>query len=95
MLKEEVIKAVREGKFHIYPVETIEQGIEILTGKEAGERQEDGKYPEGTINCAVEEKLAEFAEGMKKHEEGEEEKEAEEGNEDEGEENNGGEEEEN
>lgn len=78
MLKEEIIEAVREGKFHIYPVETIEQGIEILTGKEAGEQQEDGTYPEGTINWAVEEKLAEFAEGMKKHEEGEEEKEAEE-----------------
>jgi lon-related putative ATP-dependent protease len=94
MLKEEVIKAVREGKFHIYPVETIEQGIEILTGREAGERQEDGKYPEGTINWAVEEKLAEFAEGMKKHEEGEEEKETEEGGEGEEEENDDSEEEE-
>ncbi|HIE29825.1 TPA: ATP-dependent protease [Candidatus Poribacteria bacterium] len=77
MLKEEVIEAVKEGKFHIYPVETIEQGIEILTGKEAGERQEDGTYPEGTINWAVEKKLAEFAEGMKKHEEEEEEEEKE------------------
>jgi lon-related putative ATP-dependent protease len=72
MLKEEVIEAVKEGKFHIYPVETIEQGIEILTGVEAGELQDDGTYPENSINWAVEEKLAEFAEGMKKHGEEEE-----------------------
>ena len=45
------------GDFHIYPVEHIDQGIEILTGIEAGERQEDGSYPEGTINAMVQQRL--------------------------------------
>ena len=74
MLKEEVVQAVKDGKFHIYPVETIDQGIEILTGKEAGERQEDGTYPEGTVNWAVEKKLAKYAENLKKYEPKREEK---------------------
>ena len=65
MLKAEIVKAVREGKFHIYPVETIDQGIEILTGKPAGERNEDRNYAEGTINWAVEKRLNQFAEGLK------------------------------
>jgi len=57
MLREDVVEAVKEGKFHIYPVETIDEGIAILTGKEAGERQEDGSYPEGTINYRVDKQL--------------------------------------
>ncbi|MBC8457071.1 MAG: AAA family ATPase, partial [Deltaproteobacteria bacterium] len=68
MLKPEVIDAVRDGKFRIYPVETIDQGIAVLTGKEAGERQEDGTYPEGTVNWAVEEQLADYAENIKQFE---------------------------
>ncbi|MBI1922737.1 hypothetical protein HYR99_00655 [Candidatus Poribacteria bacterium] len=65
MLKEEIVEAVRGGKFHIYPVETIDQGIEILTGQPAGERGADGTYPEGTVNWAVEKRLREFAKGLK------------------------------
>ena len=65
MLKAEIVEAVQEGKFHIYPVDTIDQGIEILTGVPAGERGEDGTYPEGSVNWAVEKRLAEFAEGLK------------------------------
>lgn len=65
MLREEVVEAVKEGKFHIYPVKTIDEGIEILTGKEAGERKEDGSYPEGTVNWAVEKRLRELAEGWR------------------------------
>ncbi len=65
MLKEDIIEAVRGGKFHIYPVETIDQGIEILTGQPAGERGADGTYPEGTINWAIEKRLLEFAKGLK------------------------------
>ncbi|MGI6318905.1 MAG: AAA family ATPase [Firmicutes bacterium] len=57
MLDEEVVEAVREGKFHIYAVKTVEEGMEILTGMPAGERGEDGKYPAGTINYLVEQKL--------------------------------------
>ena len=62
MLKREVVEAVEEGKFHVYPVTTIEEGIEILTGMEAGEIQEDGTYPEGTLFRKVDDKLQEMAE---------------------------------
>lgn len=65
MLREDVVDAVKQGKFHIYSVKTIDEGIEILTGVPAGERQADGSYPEGTINFLVNKKLAEFAESMK------------------------------
>jgi lon-related putative ATP-dependent protease len=60
-LNDEVIEAVKEGKFHIYAVKTIDEGIEILTGKSAGEKREDGTYPEGTINYLVYEKLKKYA----------------------------------
>jgi len=66
MLKEEVIEAVKKEKFHIYPISTIDEGMEILTGINAGERGKDGKFPEGTVNCLVEDKLLYF---MKKQEE--------------------------
>ncbi|NWF91395.1 MAG: AAA family ATPase [Syntrophaceae bacterium] len=63
MLRKDVVAAVKEGKFHIYPVKTIDQGIEILTGVEAGERLEDGRFKEGTVNDLVDKKLREL--GMK------------------------------
>jgi len=53
MLSEEVVEAVREGKFHIYPVNTVEEGIEILTGVPAGEKKEDGAFPKGTVFSRV------------------------------------------
>lgn len=62
MLRQDVISAVDEGRFHIYPVERIDQGIEILTGIPAGQRDEEGNYPEGSINYLVEQRLREFAE---------------------------------
>jgi len=62
MLRHDVIDAVEEGRFHIYPVETVDEGIEILTGVPAGERGADGNYPEGTINFKVEQRLGELAE---------------------------------
>jgi predicted ATP-dependent protease len=65
MLDEEVVDAVSEGKFHIYSATTIDEGIEILTGVPAGEKQDDGKYPEGTINYLVDKKLKEMAEKLK------------------------------
>ena len=68
MLREDVIDAVRQGQFHIYPVDTIDEGIEILTGRPAGERGPDGKYPEGTINAAVEERLRKLAEAVREYE---------------------------
>ena len=65
MLREDVIKAVQEGQFHIYQVKTIDEGIEVLTGVSAGERQADGTYPEGTVNYRVDKSLREFAEKLK------------------------------
>lgn len=61
MLRQEVVDAVGEGKFHIYAVGTIDEGMEILTGVEAGEKSEDGTYPDGTINFKVDQKLKEMA----------------------------------
>jgi lon-related putative ATP-dependent protease len=66
MLNDEVVEAVREGRFHIWSVSTIDEGIEILTGVPAGERQPDGTYPGGTINALVEKKLLDFLEHSKK-----------------------------
>lgn len=65
MLKMEVVNAVKEGKFRVYPVKTIDQGIEILTGVKAGERKEDGAFPEGTVNYLVDKQLKEHAENLK------------------------------
>jgi ATP-dependent Lon protease len=65
MLRREVVDAVQEGKFHIYPVKTIDDGIEILTGKRAGKQKRDGSYPPTSINGLVDDKLTELAEGLK------------------------------
>lgn len=65
MLREDVVKAVRGGQFHIYAVKTIDEGIEILTGIPAGYRRDDGTYPEGTVNYLVGARLAEYARRMK------------------------------
>jgi len=62
MLRHDVVQAVEDGQFHIYPVETVDQGIEILTGLPAGERDEEGNYPEGSFNALVEKRLLELAE---------------------------------
>ena len=66
MLNDEVVEAVRKGQFHIWSVETIDQGIEVLTGVPAGEKKPDGSYPEGTINALVDRQLLEFVENAKK-----------------------------
>jgi len=62
MLRQDVIEAVKAGQFHIYPVQTVDQGIELLTGIPAGERDEEGNFPEGSINQLVEARLIELAE---------------------------------
>ncbi|MBI4774348.1 MAG: AAA family ATPase [Deltaproteobacteria bacterium] len=63
-LKQDVIEAVKEKKFHLYPVETIDQGIEILTGMSAGNRDAKGAYPKGSINDLVNRKLESLAKGL-------------------------------
>lgn len=65
MLNNKVFKAVTDGEFHIYSIDNIEDGIEILTGMPAGELQPDGKYPKGTLNHLVAEKLLELSKASK------------------------------
>ncbi len=62
MLKDEIVEAIREGKFHVWAISRVEEGLEILTGKPAGERLPDGTYPEGTVFYLVDQKLRELAE---------------------------------
>jgi len=62
MLKREVLDAVKEGKFHIYQVSTVEQGIEILTGVPAGKPNENGDYPDDTVFGKVQAKLKRYLE---------------------------------
>ena len=66
MLRKDVVDSVKKGKFHIYSVRSIDEGIEILTGKKAGEIKAGGSYPKGTINYLVNEKLKDLAEGLSK-----------------------------
>ena len=62
MLKQEVVDSVKEGRFHIWPISTVEEGVEILTGMGAGVLQPDASYPEGTFFRKVDERLTELAE---------------------------------
>jgi len=62
MLHRDVIEAVRNGQFRIYPVNSIDEGIEILTGIPAGVRNADGVFPDGSINARVEVRLLTMSE---------------------------------
>lgn len=62
MLKEEVVEAVQKGKFHVYGVENVEQGIELLTGVVAGKREENGRFPRGTLFSKIEHTLEQYTE---------------------------------
>ncbi|MFC1548774.1 Lon protease family protein [Candidatus Omnitrophota bacterium] len=66
MLKDEVVDAVGKGKFHIWVVSTVDEGMEILTGVKTGKRGKDGKFPKGTVNYLVEEKLWQYSEKFSK-----------------------------
>ena len=65
MLRKDVIKAVEDGKFHVYPVKSIDEGIEILTGVKAGEMKEDGAFEKDTVNYLVDEELQRLAKSWK------------------------------
>jgi len=65
-LSDEIIENVKNGKFHVYAVSTIDEGIEILTGVPAGKQNKEGKFPAGTINYLVYEKLKKYFENSKK-----------------------------
>jgi lon-related putative ATP-dependent protease len=70
MLKDEILDAARDGKFTIYPVSTIDEGIEVLIGVKAGERLPDGSFEKGTVNDLVDTRLREMAETMKEYRSG-------------------------
>jgi predicted ATP-dependent protease len=65
MLREDILDTVKDGKFHIYSVSSISEGIELLTGLSAGDRKEDGQYPEDTVFGAVQNNLKFLAEKVK------------------------------
>lgn len=62
MLRAEVVQAVRDGRFNIYPFSTIDEGLGLVTGRDAGQKDERGRFPEGTVNHLVQRRLLEFAE---------------------------------
>ncbi len=66
MLRSDVVDAVKTEKFRIYAVGTIDEGIEVLTGIPAGARDNNGQYPEGSVNARVEQKLKDFTERQKR-----------------------------
>jgi lon-related putative ATP-dependent protease len=57
MLDEEVVEAVRGGRFHVWAVTSVDEGIELLTGRPAGERDAAGRYPEGSVHALVQARL--------------------------------------
>jgi hypothetical protein len=65
MLRRDVVDAVRAGHFHVHAITTVDQGLALLTGREAGERGADGRYPDGSVNAAVERALAANVERLK------------------------------
>jgi predicted ATP-dependent protease len=65
MLRSDVVDAAKAGKFHVFAVGTIDEGIEVLTGNAAGQRDDQGKYPAGSINDRVEKKLQRFTKQQK------------------------------
>jgi predicted ATP-dependent protease len=66
MLKQEVIDAVKEGIFSIYAISKVEEGLEFLTGMPAGELNEDGTYPEGTVNYLIMKRFEEISKALEK-----------------------------
>ncbi len=62
MLRPDIVEAARNGQFQIYPISTIDQGIALLTGTDAGERNDQGEFPVGTVNHFVQQRLAIMAE---------------------------------
>jgi ATP-dependent Lon protease len=68
MLREDILDAVAAGKFHIWPVSKIEQGIEILTGCTAGQKKSDGRFEEGTVFALMDERMRDMARTLKEFE---------------------------
>jgi predicted ATP-dependent protease len=73
MLDEEVVEAVRAGRFHVWAVRTVDEGIRLLTGLPAGTRRADGSYPPGSVHGRVASGLAAYAEKLRAYAEPEDE----------------------
>jgi lon-related putative ATP-dependent protease len=65
MLRKDVVEAVTSGKFHIYPVRTVEQGVELLTGVPSGEPDDDGRFPEESVYGRAQKRLEEMAKSVR------------------------------
>src|SRR5262249_47966132 len=64
--REDVVDAVRQGQFHIWAVRTVDEGIEILTGAQAGERRGGGTWEPGCVNASVDDPLGDYAPSTKR-----------------------------
>jgi predicted ATP-dependent protease len=62
MLDERVLQAVRAGQFHVYAVRQADEALSLLVGEPAGEPDENGEFPEGSVNARVVERLRDIAE---------------------------------
>jgi len=67
MLREPIVNAVREAKFHIYAIASVDEGIELLTGVVAGEADAQGNWTTGSVNDRVNRRLQEFADTLKQY----------------------------
>jgi predicted ATP-dependent protease len=65
MLRDEVVQAVEDGQFHVWAISTVDEGISLLTGREAGLPGEDGEYPEGAVHRMVHDQLRSFASDLR------------------------------
>jgi len=72
VLNEEVLEAVANGRFHIYAISSVDEGMELLTGMKAGSEQEDGSFPPGTINEAIISRLRGFGKLLREQKDQEE-----------------------
>ncbi len=66
MLRREVVEAVEQGRFHIYSITHVDEGIELLTGMPAGIRNQDGSYPVGSLNYRIQKRLETLNEGIRR-----------------------------
>jgi len=65
MLRDDVVEAIKEGKFHVYAVKTIDEGLEILTGKTAGEADASGAFPKDSVNYLIAKRFGELNDSMR------------------------------
>ncbi len=65
MLREDIVEAVQAGRFHLYSIHSIDEGIELLTGVPAGQLDADGCYPDGSVNALVNQRITDFAQRLR------------------------------